>query len=148
MDQKKTPKEIQRMGHEEILQDHRRKQWDLLWRGGRPGIPSRRDRTSANQTTRQSQRRSKPLRPGMGTLLRKTLRRSHGEHSERKTMALSPLARAKRTLPSLPTENHQDHRMAQPSHSLEVKRWIKYSRKPSALASQLSSTSSQPRSIC
>src|SRR5260370_8436435 len=148
MGQKKAPEEIQRMDHEEILQVYRGKQLGLLWRGRGSGILSRGDRTRANQTTRQSQGRSKPLRPGMGTLLRKTPGRSHGEHPERKTMALSPLERAKRTLPNLPTENHQNHRMAQPSHPLEVKRWIKHSRKPSAPSSQLSSTSSQPRRIC
>src|SRR5947209_17362237 len=35
--------------------------------------------------------------------------------------------------------------MAQPSHRMEVKRWSRHSRKPSASASQLSPASPQPR---
>src|SRR6266566_2835746 len=107
VDETKTPKEIQRLDDEEILQDRRREQLGLLWRSGRSGIPPRRN-------------------------------------TQRETLASPSLERAKRTLPNVSAENHQDHRLAQPSRSMEIKRWLRHGRKPRAPSSQLPPTITQP----
>src|SRR6266702_4533178 len=52
--------------------------------------------------------------------------------------------RAKRTLPNVSAEKHQDHRLAQPSRSMEIKRWLRHGRKPRAPSSQLPPTITQP----
>src|SRR5436305_13844989 len=66
----------------------------------------------------------------MGNVLRKTPGCSHRRHPQRKTLAHSSLERAKRTLPSVSAENHQDNRVAQPSYRMEGKRRFTHSRKP------------------
>src|ERR1700730_3278307 len=47
-------------------------------------------------------------------------------------------------LSNMSAENHEDHGLAQPPHRMEVKRWSRHGRKPSAPPSHLSSASTQP----
>src|SRR5205823_13183211 len=60
------------------------------------------------------------------------------------TLAHSSLERAKRTLPNVSAENHEDYRLAQSPHRMEVKRWSRHDRKPSAPSSQLPPATTQP----
>src|SRR5260370_1351901 len=81
----------------------------------------------------------------MGKLLGKTLGRSHSRHAQRETLAHPSLGRAKRTLPNVSAENHQEHWLAQPSHSRESKRWFRHGRQPRAPSSKLPPAITQPR---
>src|SRR6266566_9754777 len=62
-------------------------------------------------------------------------------------MASPSLERTSRTLPSLPPEDHQDHRLAQSPHSLAIQRRIRSSRKPRLAASNLPLANPQPGSL-
>src|SRR5205823_11274312 len=73
-----------------------------------------------------------------------TSRCSHGRHSQGERLAHPSLERAKRTLPNVSAENHEDDWLAQSPHSMEVKRWFRHSRKPSASSSQLPPATPQP----
>jgi RNA-directed DNA polymerase len=64
-----------------------------------------------------------PYDPEWETYYEKRLDVHIRRDTERETLAHPSLERAKRTLPNVPTENHEDHRLAQPSHRMEVKRW-------------------------
>ena len=59
-------------------------------------------------------------------------------------MASASMERTSRTLPSLPTEDHRDHWLAQPPHSLAIQRRIRSSRKPCLAASNLPLANPQP----
>ena len=59
-------------------------------------------------------------------------------------MAHRPLERAEGVMSSLSTKDHQDHGMAQPSHSLSIKRGTRYEGQPRLAPPNVSSASSQP----
>jgi len=83
-----------------------------------------------------------PYDPAWETYARKTPRRADGSQTQRETMAQPSLEGAKRSLPYLSPEDHQDYRMAQSSPSLAIHRRIRSGRKPRTTSPNLSSTSS------
>src|SRR5260370_19778066 len=59
-------------------------------------------------------------------------------------MASTSLEGTIRSLSGLPTEDHEDHWMAQPPHSLAIQRRIRWDRKSRVAPSKLSPANSQP----
>src|SRR2546421_7803217 len=81
----------------------------------------------------------------MGGVFREAPRGENGKQPPGKKAITGSLEEAKGTVPSLSPTDHQTDRVAQPPQGLAIQRRRRSARKPRAVASNLPSTTPQPR---